>query len=409
MAKIRWRTGTALGSVSLFLIPVTAATRFVMTTGCTAFHSLCLNNKEGKGLELKEYWSDSYHSGDFKLTRIGFVAIRFRWLITLLIIGIAGWIAVDWWVLDPAHFQLLWKIRLITGAMLTPLLPLSYLCKLNRRWMFASLYFLLGVLLIFNLVSLWSFRDGTPIPIGYIAFPYFLLTLLSVLPLPVKSGLRVAVMVIGCVLATDYWLDSRSLSNGALLDRLWLLICFSLAMIWVQAGQLRMLLDLYRESTRDPLTRLMNRRLFMGQLRQVQQENPGQPFTLILFDLDRFKRINDVHGHLMGDEVLVRVANTLGDIFGPDAIMARYGGEEFMVLLPGTTLEQGMRKAETLRLAVESQPVENPLGDGEITVTLSAGVVQGQHDSDLQQLLNQADEALYDAKRNGRNCVQAAA
>ncbi|MFH7564323.1 GGDEF domain-containing protein [Oceanimonas smirnovii] len=360
-------------------------------------------------MELKEYWSDSHHSGDFKLTRIGFVAIRFRWLVMLLIGGIAGWIAVDWWVLDSAHFQLIWKIRLITGAMLTPLLPLSYLCKLNRRWMFASLYFLLGVLLIFNFVSLWSFRDGTPIPIGYIAFPYFLLALLSVLPLPVKSGLRVALMVIVCVLATDYWLDSRSLNNGALLDRLWLLICFSLAMIWVQAGQLRMLLDLYRESTRDPLTRLMNRRLFLRQLEQVQQEQPGKPFTLILFDLDKFKRINDEYGHLMGDEVLVRVATTLGDIFGSEAIMARYGGEEFMVLLPDTPLEQGLRQAETLRLAVESQPVENPLGEEEITVTLSAGVVQGDHHSELQQLLNRADEALYEAKRSGRNCIQAAA
>lgn len=337
------------------------------------------------------------------------MAIRFRWLVMLLIGGIAGWIAVDWWVLDSAHFQLIWKIRLITGAMLTPLLPLSYLCKLNRRWMFASLYFLLGVLLIFNFVSLWSFRDGTPIPIGYIAFPYFLLALLSVLPLPVKSGLRVALMVIVCVLATDYWLDSRSLNNGALLDRLWLLICFSLAMIWVQAGQLRMLLDLYRESTRDPLTRLMNRRLFLRQLEQVQQEQPGKPFTLILFDLDKFKRINDEYGHLMGDEVLVRVANTLGDIFGSEAIMARYGGEEFMVLLPDTPLEQGLRQAETLRLAVESQPVENPLGEEEITVTLSAGVVQGDHHSELQQLLNRADEALYEAKRSGRNCIQAAA
>ncbi|MCT7656117.1 GGDEF domain-containing protein [Oceanimonas sp. NS1] len=170
-----------------------------------------------------------------------------------------------------------------------------------------------------------------------------------------------------------------------------------------------MLLDLYRESTRDPLTRLMNRRLFMRQLELQRSEGGQRPFTLILFDLDRFKRINDEHGHLMGDEVLVRVANTLGDIFGPDAIVARYGGEEFIVLLPATSLEQGLRQAETLRLAVESQPVENPLGEGEITVTLSAGVVEGSHDSDLHSLLNQADEALYDAKRNGRNCVQAAA
>ncbi len=359
-------------------------------------------------MELKEYWSDRNHSRDFKLIRIGFVAIRFRWLVTLLIIGIAGWIAVDWWVLDPAHFKLLWKVRLITGVMLTPLLPLSYLCKLDRRWMVMSLHSLLGILLLFNFVSLWSFRDGVPIPVGYVAFPYFLLALLAVLPLPIRSGIRVAVVVTVAVLATDYWLDSRCLGNGELLDRIWLLLCFSLAMIWVQTGQLRMLLDLYRESTRDPLTRLMNRRLFVRQLEDIRQHSSAErPYTLILLDLDRFKRINDEHGHLMGDEVLVSVANTIMDIFGQDATVARYGGEEFMVLLDNTGLEQGERQAETLRLAVESQPVENPLDESEVMVTISGGVVEGHHDSDLTELLRQADEALYAAKSKGRNCVVA--
>ncbi|MFP2770004.1 GGDEF domain-containing protein [Oceanisphaera sp. KMM 10153] len=359
-------------------------------------------------MELKEYWSDSYHSRDFKLIRIGVVAVRFRWLVALLIIGIAGWIAVDWWVLDPAHFKLLWKVRLITGVMLTPLLPLSYLCKLDRRWMVMSLYALLGILLLFNFVSLWSFRDGVPIPIGYLAFPYFLLALLAVLPLPIRSGLRVAVVMIVSILGTDYWLDSRTLDNGELIDRVWLLLCFSLAMIWVQAGQLRMLLDLYRESTRDPLTRLLNRRLFMRQLETVRHASrTGQPYTLVLLDLDKFKRINDDHGHLMGDEVLVSVATTIMDIFGQDAIVARYGGEEFMVLLPETRLDQAVRQAETLRLAVESQPVDNPLDESEVMVTLSAGVVEGHHDSAPTDLLRLADEALYGAKSQGRNCVMA--
>ena len=359
-------------------------------------------------MELKEYWSDHAHSRDFKLIRIGFVAVRFRWLVTLLIIGIAGWIAVDWWVLDAAHFKLLWKVRLITGAMLTPLLPLSYLCKLNRRWMVLSLFALLVILLVFNAVSLWSFRDVAIMPAGYVAFPYFLLALLAVLPLPIRSGIRVAMLIIAAVLGTDYWLDSHTLINGQLVDRVWLLLCFSLAMMWVQSGQLRMLLDLYRESTRDPLTRLMNRRLFMQQLNAVRQDcKLGQNYTLILCDLDRFKRINDEHGHLMGDEVLVSVSTTLVDLFGPDAIIARYGGEEFIVLLPDTTLEQGVRQAQTLRLAVESQPIENPLDETEVMVTLSAGVVSGDKNSDLTLLINWADEALYEAKSQGRNCVVA--
>ncbi|WP_417614821.1 GGDEF domain-containing protein [Oceanisphaera sp.] len=359
-------------------------------------------------MELKEYWSDKHHSRDFKLIRIGFVAVRFRWLVTLLIIGIPGWVAMDWWLLDSAHFKLLWKVRLMTGVMLTPLLPLSYLCKLNRHWMVMSLFALLFILLSFNLVSLWSFRDVAVMPAGYVAFPYFLLALLAVLPLPIRSGLRVAVTVIVAVLATDYWLDSHTLDNGALFDRVWLLLCFSLAMLWVQTGQLRMLMDLYRESTRDPLTGLMNRRLFMPQLAAVRHASTDeQPYTLMLFDLDKFKRINDQHGHLMGDEVLASVATTLVDILGSEAMVARYGGEEFMILLPGTRLEQGVRQAETLRLAVESQPVKSPLDDSEVMVTISAGVVEGHRDSDMTELLSQVDKALYEAKSQGRNCVVA--
>ncbi|GAA3533448.1 GGDEF domain-containing protein [Zobellella aerophila] len=356
-------------------------------------------------MELKEYWSDRYHSRDFKLTRVGVVAIRFRWLVTLLIIGIAGWIPMDWLVLDSAHFNLLWKTRLITGAMLTPLLPLSYLCKLNRRWMVASIYYLVGVMLAFNWVALWSFQ-GEAVPVGYLAFPYFLLGLLGVLPLQLQSSIKLALTISLLVLASDYWLDHGSLTNGVLVDRVWLLLSFGLAMVWVQCGQLRMLLDLYRESSRDPLTRLMNRRLFVRQLEQVRyQSKDERPYSLLLLDLDRFKRINDDFGHLMGDEVLVTVANTILDILGQDAMVARYGGEEFMVLLPDTSLSQALRQAETLRLAVESQPVVSPLDDREVNVTISVGVVEGNKDSQVQALLRQADEALYAAKSRGRNCV----
>ncbi|MGO1616519.1 MAG: diguanylate cyclase [Oceanisphaera sp.] len=355
---------------------------------------------------LNEYWSDRSHSQDFKLIRIGFVAVRFRWLVSLLLMGIAGWIAVDWWVLDSAHFHLLWKVRLMTGVMLTPLLPLSYLCKLNRRWMVLSLFALLVILLLFNAVSLWSFRDVATMPTGYMAFPYFLLALLAVLPLPIRSGLRVAITITAAVLATDYWLDSHTLSNGKLIERVWLLLCFSLAMLWVQTGQLRMLMDLYRESTRDPLTRLMNRRLFMEQFKTVRYKSkPGQMYSVILFDMDKFKRINDEYGHLIGDEVLVSVSTTLADILGQDAIVARYGGEEFVVLLPNTELDQGIRQAETLRLAIESQPIVSPLDESEILVTVSAGVVAGDNTHSISELLQQADEALYQAKSRGRNCV----
>lgn len=356
-------------------------------------------------MELKQYWSDSHHSSDFKLIRIGFVAIRFRWLVTLLIIGITGWALVDWWMLDAAHFKLLWQLRLITAVSLTPLLPLSYLCKLNRNWMLLSLYLLLGILLIFNLISVWSFNDATPLPAVYQAFPYLLLALLAVLPFPLRLGLQVAGVIIISVLASDYWLDPDSLHNGALSDRLWLLLSFSIAMLWVQIGQLRTLLDLYLESSRDPLTQLMNRRLFLQQLEQVRHQSSDHPYTLLLLDIDQFKRVNDNHGHVTGDEVLVNIATTIVDIVGQEAIVARFGGDEFVVLLRDTDLAKGLQQAETLRLAVESQPVASSIDEQDIGISISIGVVEGHAQMPNKELMQHADHALYSAKRQGRNCV----
>lgn len=356
-------------------------------------------------MELKQYWSDSHHSSDFKLIRIGFVAIRFRWLVTLLIIGITGWALVDWWMLDAAHFKLLWQLRLITAVSLTPLLPLSYLCKLNRNWMLLSLYLLLGILLIFNLISVWSFNDATPLPAVYQAFPYLLLALLAVLPFPLRLGLQVAGVIIISVLASDYWLDPDSLHNGVLSDRLWLLLSFSIAMLWVQIGQLRTLLDLYLESSRDPLTRLMNRRLFLQQLEQVRHQSSDHPYTLLLLDIDQFKRVNDNHGHVTGDEVLVNIATTIVDIVGQEAIVARFGGDEFVVLLRDTDLAKGLQQAETLRLAVESQPVASSIDEQDIGISISIGVVEGHAQMPNKELMQHADHALYSAKQQGRNCV----
>ncbi|NLJ91574.1 MAG: GGDEF domain-containing protein [Aeromonadales bacterium] len=357
-------------------------------------------------MEFKQYWSDNHHSADFKLIRIGFVAIRFRWLVTLLIIGITGWALVDWWMLDAAHFKLLWQLRLITAVSLTPLLPLSYLCKLNRNWMLLSLYLLLSILLVFNLISVWSFNDATPLPAVYQAFPYLLLALLAVLPFPLRLGLQVAGLITISVLASDYWLDPDSLHNGALSDRLWLLLSFSVAMLWVQIGQLRTLLDLYLESSRDPLTRLMNRRLFLRQLEQVRHQSSNTaPYVMMLLDIDQFKRVNDEHGHVTGDEVLVNVATTIADIVGQEAIVARFGGDEFVVLLRDTDLANGLRQAETLRLAVESQPVASSLNEQNIAISISVGVVEGHAQMPTKELIQCADQALYRAKRQGRNCV----
>ncbi len=192
------------------------------------------------------------------------------------------------------------------------------------------------------------------------------------------------------------------------LNQVWLLGLFAMTSAWVQCGQLNMLLQLYRESTTDELTGMMNRRLLMKQLdkARVTMDHKHSPFAVMLLDLDRFKRINDTFGHLAGDAVLKEVAATLAEQLEPGMVLGRYGGEEFAILLPRCgELAQAKRVAERLRVAVEARLVKSPTSDELLEVTVSIGLTLAQRGESVEDLLNRADECLYMAKMAGRNCV----
>ncbi|GHE93596.1 diguanylate cyclase response regulator [Aliiroseovarius zhejiangensis] len=162
---------------------------------------------------------------------------------------------------------------------------------------------------------------------------------------------------------------------------------------------------------RDPLTGLHNRRFAQSYLDRLEREAgaKGQPYAIMVLDLDRFKSINDTYGHPVGDEVLVEVAKRLKGKLRDMDLLARYGGEEFLIALPGVTHTQAQAMAERLRRAVSDQPVAAGKVAGGIAVTLSIGVAVS---SDMTQaagsahdLLQFADQALYRAKSDGRNQV----
>jgi len=173
-----------------------------------------------------------------------------------------------------------------------------------------------------------------------------------------------------------------------------------------------------RESTTDGLTGVGNRRRFDERLKALfeQASEQGTSLAVILCDGDRFKLVNDTHGHQAGDEVLREIGARLSRVVGDRGEVFRYGGEEFTVLLSDVSLDEARNMAERMREAMASKPVDiSSLGleASELAVTLSVGVCRsapGEPDwpSDPEELVARADQALYRAKENGRNRVECA-
>jgi two-component system chemotaxis response regulator CheY len=140
------------------------------------------------------------------------------------------------------------------------------------------------------------------------------------------------------------------------------------------------------------------------ELSRAQREN--QPVSLVMMDLDHFKEVNDQHGHLFGDQTLCLIANIISNHKRDYDKAGRWGGEEFLVVLPGATIEEACQVAERLREEIASAKIQLP-GGGTLSVHASFGVSSSSPSDELtlDNLILQADEALYCAKRDGRNRV----
>ncbi|WP_150143597.1 sensor domain-containing diguanylate cyclase [Enterobacter bugandensis] len=163
----------------------------------------------------------------------------------------------------------------------------------------------------------------------------------------------------------------------------------------------------YQNSIRDPLTRLYNRSYFYESLNQALGiAKPSRPVSVIVSDLDRFKRINDNYGHLQGDKVLQFVANLLMDSVRPQDIAARIGGEEFVLMLANTSAEDAYQVAERIRLKLSGFDKISSEGQLPEPITISMGVFTATSSSvSAEACVESADKAMYEAKETGRNRV----
>lgn len=162
-----------------------------------------------------------------------------------------------------------------------------------------------------------------------------------------------------------------------------------------------------REASSDALTGLSNRRVFDTTLDKLIDQ--GEPFSLIMMDIDHFKQINDNHGHIIGDRVLRQLAKAVSAKVRADDCVSRYGGEEFAILLPGAGHLVAMRIAEKMRTAIEQLNMRRSDNDTLLgKITASFGVAEHEHrrGGNAEDLVALADKALYRAKHNGRNRVE---
>jgi len=157
---------------------------------------------------------------------------------------------------------------------------------------------------------------------------------------------------------------------------------------------------------RDGLTGLLNRRYWESCLERefARHQRYDNPVSLVIFDIDHFKRVNDTYGHQTGDEVIRETARITSQLVRETDFAGRYGGEEFVVLLPGTTLDGAAQFAERLRSTIERQQLDYQ--GSPLTFTVSLGVATLADDmAGYKALLERADKALYQSKEGGRNQV----
>lgn len=241
--------------------------------------------------------------------------------------------------------------------------------------------------------------DATTRQKGFVVFggdePAHLLGALAIIPLKGMEG------VIGALVMESDTPIPISPTDAKNLRLLGVMAAHALETVWE-------IEEINRRARTDALTGLANRQQFEERLSRIVMETNrfGGSCTLIIVDIDRFKHVNDTHGHQVGDEVLKRVATALEAEIRNVDLCARYGGEEIALLLPQTDLGGGCQLAERLRNAVGAKPFV--IGGREIGVTVSLGVAtypEGARDRD--ELFSVADRALYAAKRDGRNKVVA--
>lgn len=343
------------------------------------------------------------HSKDFSYARGNYLRKRVVVIGLIFLALMPLWTIIDLLMLPRSTLAYTVPARV---AMLIGLIVTLILARKSRGNILAS-RLCTGLLLalpatFYALVLITLLQHGGHSLIGYSFIPYMLVTMLSVFPLTlIESIIAGSAMVILQLLSqhiTGTWMTAAGLQEA------WLLLALLVITLTANYFHLGLLLRLYREATHDPLTSLLNRGALLQNLEQISTTRPRPAISLLMIDLDHFKRINDEHGHSVGDLVLQEFAQQLRLSVRDHDLVARYGGEEFIAVLIDTDKDHALTIAEKIRSETERMQVRNH-NDEHVALTVSIGVASYQEDDTFDSAIRRADERMYRAKRKSRNYV----
>lgn len=351
-----------------------------------------------------DLFSTRRHSRYFNQTRSDYLFRRVRAIAWLLAVIQPAWLVMDYWLLPDSAFLPIVYCRLGTAALCLTL-GASTLFRYRLPAAHLRLLLLVALLSAFQLISSWLLlQDGDSARVaGYHFFPFMIVAMLAVFPLTILetlfyTGLVVTIQTITQVLRHQF-------GELEAVNDLWLLGVLGVIAAWAAINQLSMLLGLYRQATRDPLTGLANRRQAMEQYHNEIERCRAhhQPLSVLLLDLDKFKLFNDNHGHAAGDIVLKSFSQLLRQqLRKRKDLPCRYGGEEFLVILPEFDGQQAEQTAWKIINACRQTHIRTPAGK-QLGFTCSIGVATLQDNETGEQLIQRSDTALYQAKEQGRN------
>ncbi|MGF1878605.1 GGDEF domain-containing protein [Photobacterium frigidiphilum] len=353
-----------------------------------------------------DLWSSQAHSLSFQNTRSDYLRNRISLLSVVLAVLVSLWIPFDILFLTSDQSIKITFARLFLSCFFFFLALNKYQFYSLRQIQFCIALFPISLNLFYLYCSAVLDFPESNLRYAYIytLLPIIHVAILTILPITFKESLSLLSITAITQIFTDYYADR--LFAPEYLAIYWLQSVLALMVIWSQVSKLHMLMRLYRQAILDPLTGIYNRRMLLkiGKKAMIECNQKNEPFSVMLFDIDKFKRINDTWGHSVGDKVLTGFTAFVQSKIRKTDFFGRYGGEEFILFLPNCTPDTALKISNRMLTAIRELKMPIDIENQSLSITTCIGISTYSENDTLASMLERADLALYKCKHSGRDC-----